>query len=429
MYLDSEPPQRSPTMVRYLVLAWLCLLATLAYIHRSCLSVPAGLIQDDLHLTKDDLAQIMSAFFLGYTLFQLPSGWLGDRWGARRALTLFIILWSAATGWMGLASGFMGMWVGWFVNGIAQAGIFPCCVKSISRWFPETQKAFPNGMLAGFMSVGAVMASALTGFLLKYLGWQEVFLWLALPGLIIAIIFYWWFRDKPIEHSWVNAEEVALILRDQPGIKKIDQAGPYPVFEILLSLPMILVCAQQFCRAAGYNLYMTWFPRLMQITRGATVEESGYWTSMALLGVVVGSPLGGLTSDWIFRVTGSKQLARQGLAMTSLSICAVLILTAYYMEDALPTVLLLTASSFFAGLAGPAAYTITIDLGGRHVATVFSTMNMMGNLGAFLMPLVVAELVDWYSWNEALLLLSGLYFAAAACWMFVRVETKKPQAA
>src|ERR1700730_8218837 len=93
-----------PTHVRYFVLAALCAAAMIAYIHRSCISVPAKTIQADLNLTKAEMGQIMGVFFLGYTLFQIPGGWLGDRWGTGLGLCLFILVWSAATGSMGLAA-------------------------------------------------------------------------------------------------------------------------------------------------------------------------------------------------------------------------------------------------------------------------------------------------------------------------------------
>ena len=85
-------------------------------------------------------------------------------------------------------------------------------------------------------------------------------------------------------------------------------------------------------------------------------------------------------------------------------------------------IVLLTASTFCAGMAGPAGYTITIDQGGRHLATVFSIMNTAGNIGATLLPVAVGAFARWAGWNQALLLLAALYFAAAMCWAILQVE-------
>jgi MFS family permease len=411
-----------PTAVRLVVLGWLCLLATVAYIHRGCLAVPAELVQEELQLTRDELAQVMSAFFVGYMFLQLPAGWIGDRWGTRRTLLVLVLLWSAATGWMGLAGGMFGLVVCRIINGAAQAGLFSCCVKSIAHWFPESSRATANGMLASFMSVGAVIATALTGQLLRWLTWRELFLVLAAPGLILAFVFYWWFRDEPEAHAAVNAEELALIHGGNRPSSDTFAMPTTSVWSILLRPVMLLICAQQFFRAAGYIFYLTWFPTFLQKIHGVSVVDSGMLASLPLLGVCAGSGLGGILLDRIYRATGSKQRSRQSVALVSMVACALFIYLAYVSTDTFAVTTWLTISSFCAGLGGPAAYTVTIDLGGRHIATVFSTMNMSGNFGAFLLPLAVAKLVDYYSWNEALLLLVGLYVAAAACWALVNVE-------
>lgn len=429
--VGAEPERGRPTAVRYVVLGWLCLLATLAYVHRGCLAVPAKLVQEELRLSKEELAQVLAGFFLGYMIFQLPSGWLGDRWGTRRTLSLLVLLWSVATGCMGFAESFAGLWLSRVVTGLAQAGVFSCCVQTIARWFPDKARSGPNGLLASFMSIGAVIATGLTGLLLQYLTWREVLFVVSLPGLLLALGFFWWFRDEPAAHGWVNAEELALIHGTTTAQSKSSTARDLSsVWSILLGVPMLLVCAQQFFRAAGYIFYLTWFPTFLQMTRAVSVEDSGLLASLPLLGVCLGSAAGGFLLDLIYRVTGSKQHSRQTVTVASLLACSLFILLAYVATSTLAIMVLLTIGSFCAGLGGPAAYTVTIDLGGRHVATVFSTMNMSGNLGAFLLPLVVVELVDWYSWNEALLLLALLYFAAALCWTLVRVEaSSKPATA
>ena len=83
---------------------------------------------------------------------------------------------------------------------------------------------------------------------------------------------------------------------------------------------------------------------------------------------------------------------------------------------------MLTASTFHAGLTGPAGYTATIDLGGRHIATVFSIMNTAGNIGAALLAVVLPLWIEFTSWDHVLLFQAGLYFAAASCWGLLRVR-------
>jgi MFS family permease len=404
-------------MVRYMVLGVLCVAAMIAYIHRSCISVPAGLIQHDLKLSQEEMGQIMSAFYLGYALMQIPSGWLGDRFGTRLALFLFVLGWSLATALMSLAWDFVICYALWLTCGMFQAGIFPCSVNTISHWFPTSERGFPSGMLGSFMSIGAAMASALTVLVLAYFDWPALFVILAIPGIVFAGGFFLWFRNRPAEHSWVNRAELEFIEAEAGPERRAD---PDQSWKDLAGKPLLyLVCGQQFFRAACYIFYVTWFPTFLQKSRGASLTDSGILTSVPLLSVVVGSTVSGLCIDWIWRQTGSRRLSRHGVGLVSVLGAGSFLLFAFFADSLAWTVGFTTASAVCAGCSGPAGYTVTIDLAGRRVATVFSIMNMAGNLGAYLLPLAVVPLVDWSSWNEVLLLLAALYAGAAVCWLLL----------
>lgn len=407
--------------VRFLVLGWLCLAAAIAYIDRGAIAVPVRDIQNDLQLSDEDMSTVMSSFFLGYAIFQIPGGWLGNRWGTRLALTLFALAWSMATGMLGLAAGFYTLLSCHFANGIAQSGIFPCCVQSISRWFPTSQRALPSGILGSFMSIGGMIATGATAFLLRYVSWPTIFPLLALLGLLWAVGFYAWFRDDPREHPWVNDAERELIAEGEQKAREpsVKPATPWSV--LLTSPQMFLIAAQQFFRAAGYVFYTTWFPAYLQETRSVSVENSGYLATFPLLTVVFGAVCGGAASDWIQRRTGSRRLSRQVFAMVNMSMCALFYLLAYFVHDVTGAVTLIALGTFFAGMGGPVAYTITMDVGGKHISTVFSLMNMAGNIGGALCPKLVTWLVaSTGNWNLVLLMFVAIYAASAACWLFVK---------
>ena len=162
----ASPP---PATGRYLVLALLCTCAAIAYIQRSAISVPAQEIARQLQLT--DLARqmgwVQSTWYLCYGLMQLPAGWLADRHGSRRMLSLFVILWSLATLATGLAGGFISLLILWGLMGAAQAGAFPCAAKAIGQIFPDHQRARATGLLAAGMAIGGALAPLITATLLE----------------------------------------------------------------------------------------------------------------------------------------------------------------------------------------------------------------------------------------------------------------------
>jgi len=166
----------------------------------------------------------------------------------------------------------------------------------------------------------------------------------------------------------------------------------------------------------------TLLPVFLQKQFDVSVPASGRLISLVMVASVIGASIGGALADFIYRRTGSLQHSRRGLALVSLFSCAGLLVLAYLVNGLPITFALIVASTFCFGFCGPIAYTITIDLGGRHVATVFSTMNMAGNIGAFSFPLVAGELAESAGWQSVLLLVAGLNFAALLCWMFLNVE-------
>src|SRR5713226_4209048 len=97
------------TRVRARVLGFAFLLAVVTYLDRICISAAAPFIMEDLHLTVLQMSAVFSAFTLAYSIFEIPSGWLGDTRGPRRVLTRIVLWWSGFTALTGTARGFASL--------------------------------------------------------------------------------------------------------------------------------------------------------------------------------------------------------------------------------------------------------------------------------------------------------------------------------
>jgi len=189
---------------------------------------------------------------------------------------------------------------------------------------------------------------------------------------------------------------------------------------LITSTSMWLLCAQQFLRAAAMVFFSTWFPRFLEETRGLTNLEAGRMTSWPGIGMMVGGLLGGISSEWIYKATGNKRLSRQGIAVAGMTICSMLFVTANYITDTNTSVFLMALGAFWAAFGGVSGYSVAIDFGGRNIATVFSTMNMCGNIGAGLFPLVVGRIIEKsHNWDFALFLFAGIFALDALIWSFL----------
>ena len=413
---------QSASNVRYSSLSWLVLAAGLAYLCRNAVGVAESTIRSDLGLTLEQSGAFMGAFFWTYAIFQIPSGTFAQSLGSRIGLTVFAVVWAVGTLAIAGSTAFWMLLSAQLAMGVAQAGLFPASCNSIGHWMPLAQRAIACGVLAAGMQVGAVMASGLTGGLMDSFGWRGVFVLFALPSVLWAIGFFCYFRNRPEHSPSVNEAELKLIrgaeLEGQPANNKPE--SPLCWITICKSPVVWFLCGQQICRAAGYMFFASWFPTFLQETRGISVQNSGYLQGLVLAGTLAGGILGGMLADWIWQRTRNLRISRSVLGASCLATCGVLILVAWFVTSLPVAIGLLSLGSLFAALAGPCAFSATIDIGGKHVPQVFGLMNMTGNFAAASCPILVGWLFSrTENWNLVLVLFAVVYLLGALSWIFV----------
>jgi sugar phosphate permease len=417
---DPAPlPAAPPTYVRHLVLAALCLITTINYIQRNSLGGAETTVRADLHLLRKDTGDAMGAFFLTYALFQVPSGWLAQRWGGRRALAIYAAGWSIAMAFTAAATSKPALVGARGLMGAFQAGIFPCSTMIVASWYPATRRGFTSAMLNSFMLIGGFFASLLTAKLIGLLGWRWLFLLYAVPGLAWAAWFAVWFRNRPQDHPAVNAAELAIISSEGLSQKKSSFSVKVPWLAIFLSSTLWLICIQQFCRAGTLRFFDMWLPTYLQEVRGQSREAANLWTSLPLLAGVIGGLMGGILSDFVLQSTGSRRAARQGVAIGSISLALFCYGLAYQVADVRESVLLAGLGVLIVSFASPVGYALTMDMGGRNLGVIFATMNMAGNLGAYAFTTFLPRVVEWQGWDRALLVFAAMHVVAIVCWLLL----------
>ena len=404
--------------MRHRVLIFLCVVAAIAYVQRAAISVPALEIAADLNVAKGTVARTMgwvqSAWYLGYALLQIPGGWLADRYGSRRTLIWLCMAWSALTLLTGLSPNIETLALLWFLMGAAQAGAFPCAAKAIGQMFPDAERARASGILAGGMAVGGAIAPAIAAKTLLWLDPAEasldVYRWRLLLGLFAVPGFFWslafLLSIRPLTLPLIPYQPSAHSSSSRMIWSRMFSSGS-----------LALLCAQQFFRAAAMVFFLTWFPTFLQKTRNVSLTESGILTTIAGVGGVIGSLAGGVVSDWLLARTRNKRLSRQGIAVVGMASCAVLITLSGFVANTNLSIAIISLGAFCATFGGVSGYTVAIEFGGKQAGTVFSTMNMCGNIGAMLFPITAGWLVDQTGdWNLILYLFAGIMAVDAVCW-------------
>ena len=387
--------------MKYLVLALLCTVALIAYVQRLGMQTAYEPIQAELKISTEHFGAIGTAWLIGYAIMQVPSGWLADRWGSRKALVLYAVLWSILTGSIGLGRNFETLIVVWFLMGMAMAGAFPCAAKSLTAWFADTEKATASGLLGTSMLLGAAAASLLTTWLVtqQQWSWQWTYAAYGAAGVVWALVYFAFIPDRQ------NDQQIAPPMT----------GGEWR--RLLTSLPMWLLCGQQFFRAGAMIFFLNWFPKFLRESRRLDAYDAGVYTSQVNAAAMLGGILGGLVSDWLLRRTGRYRLSRQGIAVVGMTACCALIVATYFVSDDAVAIVLFGVGAFMATFGGVSGYTVTIEFGGTRVATVFSIMNMAGNFGGALFNFVAGALQERTgSWDAALFVFAGIFAIDAVCW-------------
>lgn len=417
-----------PTRVHWVVMGLMALAMMTAYFARQVISPSGAAIREEFKLSQEALGQIQSAFFAGYTLFQLPGAFFGLWFGNRIALAAMGILSTTCVLVAASSQSVDGLYWAQFCLGIAQSVLVPCGLKVVADWCPMKSRGLMSAILGSSMQVGAILCLLAAGKLLTDFFWQEVFFLFSIPSAIWSVFFILYFRNSPGEHPAVNALELQEIrtpsfsnsaeatLASATGTEKTAGKPPAefaqepagiaasrasPVMKHVTSVAMKmsrcpsvwLLAGQQFFRGFGYAFLVTWLPTFLNDVYGIDVKAASWFSILPLAMAAAGSMLSGVCVDWLLRKTGNKWQSRILIACVSMAICGLTSFFAQTAQSAAAAVGLIAVGTFFLGAAGPSVWAASIDVSGRHNSIMSAVMNMTGNLGAWLSPLVVGFLM------------------------------------
>src|SRR5579883_443185 len=265
----DQPPR--PSRARYWVIVFAVALAVLSYIDRVAISQAAGPISRDLSLSKSAMGLVFGAFGLSYSLFEVPTGWLGDWIGARKVLMRVVLWWSAFTALTGAAWNFASLWIIRFLFGAGEAGCFPNITKMFSVWLPLSGRATAQGIMWASARWGGAFTPPLVIFAFHHMTWRAAFAVFGALGLVWIAAFALWFRYRPADHPAVNAAERALLSE----VKELGElrAG-VPWRRLIAHRSLWLLWMQYFTLSFGWYFYVTWLPTYLQEFRHQTPESA-----------------------------------------------------------------------------------------------------------------------------------------------------------
>ncbi len=415
-----------PTRTRHGVIAFAVLLGIIHYIDRVCISKARPLIQADLGFTDAQMGLVFSAFTLAYALFEIPGGWLGDKWGPRRVLLRIVMFWSVFTAATGYAWNFVSMLVCRFLFGMGEAGGFPNITKMFSIWLPQRERDVAQGITWLAARWGGALTPLLVTWVLSFVTWRMTFLLFAGLGVIWVISFYSWFRDNPRDHPAVNASELALLKEAAENLGSEHVRIPWR--RLFTTRSVLLLWVYYFCISYVWYFYITWLPKYME--EELKMDMQSHWASilngMPLFLGGIGCFIGGVVARRLAMRAGCLSRARRLIGVTGMLAAGALIAFAAVQHHPVHAMMALGLSGFFNDLSMPGAWGACMDVGGKLAGSVSGSMNMIGNLGGALGGIAVPWLMrlTHQSWSTVMCVAAGTYLISALCWAFINSDER-----
>jgi ACS family D-galactonate transporter-like MFS transporter len=409
MLAPAEADQsRKRTHMRWTIVGFSALGLTIAYLDRAALSVAMPFMAEEFHISPAVKGVLLSAFFWTYALFQIPSGWLLDRFGARVIYPIAVGWWSIWTALTAFAHGVGSVIVFRLGLGIGEAPVQPANVKVVSRWFPRRERAFASSLFDMGQQIGTALSVPIVTALAVGGGWRLSFIVIGAAGLLWILGWVAVYRD-PEDHRRVSPAELAHIRSDQ---------GEMVVTEEKTDWRKLLRHNQVWALTVGYvfrslagAFFLTWYPSYLLEDRGFTEAEFGMVGAIPAVIAIGATILGGVVSDRMLRAGMSTNLARKVPIVTGLGLSAC-IGFAPFIDSNLVLMIVLTVSSAAHSFAGAAILSLPAEVASSPstVGLLAGFQNFGSQLGNLTSPIVIGLFLTFGGGSYV-----GPLVGAAAC--------------
>ena len=417
----------SPSRTRWKILALLTLISVITYVDRVNISVAARQMMPALGLTQIEMGYVFSAFVMGYALFQVPGGWLGDRWGARRALTGAVVWWSLFTALTAVAGTLpTAQWLGIlgslilvrFLIGVGEAAALPNFNRTVADWLPPHERGLGMGISIGGIGVGSAATPPIVAWMMVNYGWQSAFYAAGVVGLVIALLWGWYATDRPEQHRRVNLAELAHI-REIPPASTLPLSEPVP-WRAFFRTPTIgwLVLSYTGLGYVAY-VYMSWFYLYLVNERGFDILRGAFFASGPFIAMTVLCPLGGWVTDRLAASLGVNA-GRSRVGCAGMLLSGACIVASTQIAEPYMAITLLSLGAGFLYFTVGAFWASTIDLAPRHAGTLSGIMNTGANVGGTISPTLTPWMAEHFGWNVSLGFAAAVAALGGLLWLLIR---------
>jgi ACS family glucarate transporter-like MFS transporter len=387
--------------------------AFLSYLLRTNISVAQQYMAREMHWSDIQVGYVFAAVLIGYTIFQVPAGVCGDRFGPRIVLAVSAASWAVTTLLTGLVPGLLIPAAGLalsvvlvirFLHGIEEASTYPVAMTAVADWYPARDHAFISALIFTGSTLGAAFAPPLVSHIMSGLGWRAAFYISAILPLLLAGI--WWRATRGRAHR-------------VPASSKRSGFSVALWWQVLLEKNVLLLCLSYFLYCYAISIFVYWLFKYLVDVRHLSIVNSGWATSLPWIVASVLVPSLGEVSRRLSLHLGALR-GRRSVAVACLLISAVLMFIGAGAQNIAVALAAIAASVGLLFSTESSYFSTAIDLAPENAGAASGLMNLAGNFGGVASTLAVPILAARFGWFHALLSGSLLAGLAAFCWFLLR---------
>ncbi len=411
-----------PSHIRWTLVVWIAVVGAISFLDRVNISIAGHAITQEFHLTNPQLGWVFSAFSLGYMLFQIPGGWLADRFGPRKILTLGALWWAlftTLTAWVpeGVAAALFMFWSVRFLLGVGESVMYPSSNRWLANWIPTAERGVANGIIFAGVGTGAAFTPPIIATIMVRYGWRASFYACAFLGILGGLVWLLLARNRPDQHPHISKAELDLITRGTKG-RHASGAPPLPWLTLFTSKDVWALTFSYFCYGYTAYIFFAWFFIYLTTVRGLDVRTSSYYTMLPFAAMAVCSAGGGVVSDSVSRRVGLRW-GRCGVAAAGLTGAAVFVAFGSMAQSGAAASLILAGGAGSLYISQSSYWSVSAGLGGSSSGSLSGMMNMGAQSGsaitAVLTPVIAARL----GWTWPFLVAGALCALGALAWLIV----------
>jgi ACS family D-galactonate transporter-like MFS transporter len=392
------------------------------YAQRGTLSVAAPFMIQELGISPAVMGIMLSAFSWCYAFMQVPSGWIVDRFGVRRAYAFGFGLWSIACALTGAFRHIGSIMAFRILVGVGQSVAFPASARAVANWFHDRERGTVNaGYLTG-VRFGQALINALGAWVIVRYGWQALFV---LAGLVPLLWILPWMRFlRPWEPPAGASSRAAA--SSAPAAFRFSTS-----FGLLRHRSVLGTFLGFFAFDYVWFVFVYWLPGYLRLERKFTAAEMGFYSSVPFLVMSVVILLSGMTTDRLV-ARGFNELRVRKLFLAIGFAVALAIVPAGLVADNHTAVWLLLLSLCGLGIASPNTWAITqVVCSKRLVGTVSGIQNFGGNVGGIIAPALTGGIAHVTGSFAAAFAICGVILVGGtlAYWLLMKEPVDLPLAA